>query len=127
MNNTNIYNVGGDWASKVASANRQNLRTLKSAKIVINKPSGVNSSTITVAHNLGFIPSVIAYGSTDNVTFQRLPINTDIAATYLVNVNMTIDEINIYFTANVVDPSLSLSSPAYTAYVKYFIFREKVK
>jgi len=123
----NQYGFGSQFSSRFETSRKKNLLTYASNKITINKELAATEKLTTIPHNLGYIPVTMVYGSTDTKVYRALPINTEIAATFLVSVSAEVDEINLYINVNVVDPTLFATSPAYKIDVKYNIFREPIK
>lgn len=113
--NTQFYQVGEAESVNNASA------------------TGVGTVTLRISHNLGYIPKFVAFVSEDNITYHRMSyLEVGFDGTYFWNKtdNAYANEVELVFEFQyVVGDGFGVGGPATVPnkYVKYYIFRERVK
>lgn len=89
----------------------------------------VDSVTINIQHNLGYIPAFVAYRSNNKITWHRIPYQEEVVVlgdpiyySYIGVVN----KIELVLTVKSFN-EVGGASVTPNTYFKYFIFRERVK
>lgn len=99
----------------------------------LDNPTSTYSSSVemTINHNLGYVPKFSAYVSNDNVSFKRISSveeTFDGVHFYLYIDSVKANEIELKFRFTIIDTGASGDSlQVPNKYVKYYIFREKMK
>lgn len=91
---------------------------------------GSSSSTVTVAHNLGYVPAVLAFYSIEGINHIILPY-TNIAlpggaSFYQYSISAEVDSTNIYIVTRMwgLNVNASFDANAVDNTVKYYLLRE---
>lgn len=112
----------------------RNFLIFKSGTQFLEKVVGVNTASIVVAHNLGYVPANLVYVTLDETDFVslygkgnyiRVPYNDLFALDLFITATATVDTNNITFSISMYSASGGSSLPNTKAYFKYYIFREK--
>lgn len=129
VNNAKInrYQLSGDDSRRFFRSDASNFLIFKTAVVSVNKPSGQDSVTYTVNHNLGYEPAVFLFAETQSGEYIPIPFSRIVAATWYETITGNVDTINIYIVLSYADPAGFLISPDRTIKIRYYILREKIK
>ena len=110
-----------------------NLEVIKTGTITVVKPATTEVATGYVAHNLGYLPGIIAFSTNDlGLTNQPLPISVPATnagtstgqVAYSCNANVDITNVDVLvYTPNWTTGSNSSYTNAITVTVRYYLLR----
>lgn len=93
----------------------------------MNKPSGQDSATHTITHNLGYEPSLFLFVEMASGEYIPIPFSRIVAATWYESISGDVDTVSLNLRLSYADPAGILISPDRTVKIRYYIFRERIK
>lgn len=105
----------------------RNAFIFKEGTVRLETSSGDEFASKSISHNLGYVPTVVAFLRSDSGnSYTRLPYTTTLQNTYQTTYDVEVNKIEVIFSISIVEPNGIAPEPAQDLRYKYFIFKEPI-